>query len=245
MDLAIFLPCRAGSQRVEHKNVRSFAGISGGLLQIKIEQIIQMQEPRVIMVSTNDPQVVEVVRRFDDPRMVIDARPDELASSSTSTDDLIRYVPTVLEAEYILWTHVTSPFVGAEVYSDALKAYVQARAQGHDSLMSVTPVHKFIWNKKGPLYDVSCERWPRTQTIQNLFEVNSAIFLASRHAYITRQDRIGNNPFLYSMTDELSMDIDWEEDFIRAEQAFLKKQRQDESVESSKVSHSADSGAGV
>jgi len=230
MDCAIFLPCRAGSQRVKKKNVRSFAGIDGGLLQIKMEQILGISSARIIMISTNDPLVVEVVRQFDDPRIIIDDRPEELASSATSTDDLIRYVPSVLQAEHILWTHVTSPFVTADVYNDVLDVYQKSVEEGHDSLMSVTSLQKFIWNEQGPLYDVSKENWPRTQTIAPLYEVNSAVFLAPLSVYEQQGNRIGKNPFLYKMEDEVAFDIDWEHEFMLAEQIFLQQQDCGEAV---------------
>lgn len=224
MDLAVFLPCRAGSQRVRQKNVRPFAGVQGGLLQIKMQQLIGIPEVRVIMVSTNDPLVVQVVRQFDDPRIVIDDRPEELASSSTSTDELIRYVPTVLHAGHILWTHVTSPFVSADVYQSAIGAYQEALRKGYDSLMSVTPMQKFIWDTNGPLYDISRENWPRTQTIAPLYEVNSAVFLAAASVYEKQGNRIGSKPFLYEMNHEIAFDVDWEHEFSMAEQMFIKNE---------------------
>lgn len=220
MDLAVFLPCRAGSQRVKNKNVRPFAGINGGLTQIKMEQLLGIKEARIIMVSTNDPLVVDIVRKFDDQRIVIDNRPEELASSNTSTDDLIRYVPSVLNAEHILWTHVTSPFLTASIYNNALSAYRKALSKGYDSLMSVTLLHKFIWNNKGPLYDVSKEIWPRTQTIEPLYEVNSGIFITTRDIYMRDGNRIGQNPFLYEMGEDISFDVDLEIQFSIAEKFF-------------------------
>lgn len=224
MEIGIFLPCRAGSQRVKKKNVRPFAGIDGGLTRIKMEQLIGVQEASVIMVSTNDPEVIDVVKQFDDPRIVIDDRPEELASSSTSTDELIRYVPSVLQADHILWTHVTSPFVSAAIYNEALIVYKDALENGHDSLMGVTPLHKFIWDDNGPLYDVSEENWPRTQTIAPLYEVNSAMFMAPLSIYSEQGNRIGRNPFLYKMNDDVAFDVDWESEFAIAEQIFRQQQ---------------------
>ena len=102
-----FLPCRKGSQRVKNKNVRDFAGISGGLTYIKISQLLKVKEIKTIVISTNDEEVKTIAKSFDDKRIVIDNRPDYLAESSTSTDELIAYVPKIIESGLVLWTHVT------------------------------------------------------------------------------------------------------------------------------------------
>ena len=44
---------------------------------------------------------------------------------------------------------------------------------------------KFIWKESEPInYNRNLEKWPKTQTIEPLWEVNSGIFLAHRsHLY--------------------------------------------------------------
>ena len=52
------------------------------------------------------------------------SRPDELASMA-STDDLIKYVPEIMPDGHILWTHVTSPFIGPDVYYQIIDTYLK------------------------------------------------------------------------------------------------------------------------
>lgn len=212
-----FLPCRKGSKRVKNKNVRDFAGISGGLTYIKILQLLKVKEIKTIVISTNDEEVKTIAKSFNDGRIVIDSRPNYLAESSTSTDDLISYVPKIIESGLVLWTHVTSPLVNEDVYSEAIKRYFE-NIRIHDSLMSVTKIQKFIWNQNGPIsYDRLKEKWPRTQTIDPLYEVNSAIFIADIEIYKNIGDRIGKKPLLFKTSEKQSFDIDWEDDFEIAE----------------------------
>ena len=44
MSLSIFLPCRAGSERVKRKNTRRFAGVGGGLLRFRGRRRKQQME---------------------------------------------------------------------------------------------------------------------------------------------------------------------------------------------------------
>lgn len=211
---------RAGSDRIRNKNTKTFADVEGGLCKIKLEQLISCDRIENIIVSTNDPRVVEISSGINSKKISIIIRPDELASSSTSTDELIKYVPEVVPDGHILWTHVTSPFISPEIYSEIIETYF-GNLYRFDSLMTVTKFQKFIWSKKQPLnYNRSLEKWPRTQTLEPLWEVNSGAFLTSKAIYKANLDRIGNAPFLFSLSNETAFDIDWLPDFEMAETIF-------------------------
>ena len=101
----IFLPMRAGSERVPKKNTKTFSGIEGGLCRIKLEQLLTCDLVKTIIVSTNDPEVIEISNTFNSKKIRVIVRPNDISSSSTSTDDLIKYVPEVMPDGNILWTH--------------------------------------------------------------------------------------------------------------------------------------------
>lgn len=227
MKISAFLPCRAGSERVPHKNTRSFAGIEGGLLRIKLEHLIACDEIDTVVLSTNDDEVIRIAQSLSNEKIRIDRRPEHLATSSTSTDDLVKYVPEIITDGAVLWTHVTSPFIDEKLYAKAINQYKEILLQEEfDSLMSVMALRTFIWNKEGAVnYDRQKEKWPRTQTIEPLFEVDSGIFLADINIYKDLQDRVGKRPYLFENNDIAAFDIDWEEDFFIAEAIYkqLKK----------------------
>ncbi|WP_299108173.1 acylneuraminate cytidylyltransferase family protein [uncultured Winogradskyella sp.] len=216
--ITVFLPCRAGSERVPNKNTKPFAEVEGGLLFLKIKELLKAKLVDTIVVSTNDNEVKKIVERFGD-KIIVDNRPEHLASSSTSTDDLIKYVPKIIKSGHVLWTHVTSPFLKAEHYDLAIKTYLKNLEEDtFDSLMSVNNLQTFLWDKNGSInYDRNKEKWPRTQTLPKLYEINSGIFINSVSKYIETLDRIGNKPFLYETKGYASFDIDWPDDFDMAE----------------------------
>ena len=216
----VFLPMRAGSERVPEKNTKTFAGIMGGLCKVKLEQLVTCDAVESVIVSTNDPEVVNISSGFNSKKIKIIIRPDQLASSSASTDDLIRYVPEIMPNGHILWTHVTSPFIGPDTYNQIIDNYFKNLGT-FDSLMTVSKIQKFIWNESGPIsYDRGMEKWPRTQTIEPLWEVNSGAFIATKAIYTENMDRIGKKPFLFEMSDEIAFDIDWLSDFKMAEAMY-------------------------
>ena len=216
-NIVAFLPMRKGSQRVKNKNIKDFSNIQGGLTFIKISQLLKVKKLDKIIISTNDDEVKNIAKSFKSKKIIIDDRPEELASSSTSTDDLINYVPTVIKDSVVVWTHVTSPFVNETLYHDMIDSYFECLGK-YDSLMSVTKIQKFLWNEKYPInYDKSKEKWPRTQTIKPIYEVNSGAFIADIDIYKSLSDRVGNKPYLYELSEKEAFDIDWEDDFEIAE----------------------------
>lgn len=227
MSITVFLPTRKGSQRVKNKNIKPFAEYKGGLLELKLKQLSRIDVDQVIL-STNDEVAIEIAEKMikNFPKLKIDIRPDHLASSTTNLSDLIAYVSEVVKTDHILWTHVTSPMVNDRTYIDSINKYDRALILGFDSLMSVTPFKNFLWNNdRKDIINRSTKnniRWPQTQDLEDLYEINSAIFIAPRKTYIEKLDRLGNNPFLYEMSKIEAVDVDWEDDFKIAEAVYEK-----------------------
>lgn len=221
--MTVFVPCRSGSERIPNKNTKLFAGVSGGLLSVKLNTLLKTPGIDKIVVSTNDEKVIAIASALNNEKIVIDVRPEHLATSQTSTDDLIKYVPTIIDDEHILWTHVTSPFISVSSLEKAIEQYFIA--DNYDSLMTVNKVQTFLWDNNKPInYDRSVEKWPRTQTLPELFEINSGFFINSRDNYLKHNDRIGDTPFLFVTEGYESIDVDWPDDFQLAEMIYKQKQ---------------------
>lgn len=219
--LTVFLPCRKGSQRIPDKNIKSFAGVPNGLLQIKLEQLLNCSLVDQVILSSNDDRVLEYAASIQNAKLVLDQRPDWLGRSETTTDQLINYVPSLINDGHVLWTHVTSPFIDENEYEKIIRLFYEKLTQGYDSLMTAKKMQAFIWNEfEAVSYDRSIEKWPRTQTIKPLYEIDSGAFVAPVEAYTSYSDRIGVKPFIYSLDGCKSLDIDWPDDFILAEQVY-------------------------
>jgi CMP-N-acetylneuraminic acid synthetase len=216
--ITCFLPCREGSQRIPKKNIKPFAGYKNGLVEIKLNQLINCKSIDEIILSTNDEAIISYATSLASDKISIHKRDQHLSSSETSTDSLVQHARSLIDDGHILWTHVTSPFINTTCYDNMILSYFKNLGHVHDSLMTVTPFRGFLWDKNRPInYDRSKEKWPRTQTITPLYEVNSAAFIASTNIYDEFNDRIGTTPFFYELDHTVSYDIDWPEDFLLAE----------------------------
>lgn len=228
---ALFVPCRRGSERVPDKNTRPFAGHAGGLLGLKLDQLAHVDVDRVV-VDSNDPIVLDYARLRAASwagRAALDVRerPDHLGRADTTTDALITYALDAIDCDELAWTHVTSPFCGADTYARALAAWDAARLSAApdapDSLVAVTTLHTFVWaageGAPVPMNYIAAPgaRWPRTQDVRPLHDVCSALFLVPRALGRARGDRLGERPLRVELTRVEAIDIDWPEDFSLAE----------------------------
>lgn len=217
------MPTRSGSQRIKDKNTKPFAGYENGLLELKLKQLIQVEDV-VIYLSTNDELSKKIAMNIDahGTKIKVIDRPQELCLDSTLLSDLIEYVPSIVKEQHILWTHVTSPMISASLYQSAIHEFYKHLKGGFDSLMTVKKLQEFLWSAEDNTFvtfDRATIKWPRTQDIKPLYQVNSGIFLASRKQYMVG-DRIGTKPYLLEVSSLESMDIDWEEDFELAEMVY-------------------------
>lgn len=163
--------------------------------------------------------MIAICEEFKGP-VEIHERDPEFARNTTTTDELCGYFAENLEFEHLLWTHVTSPFVTKDIYESAIEQYFDGLSHRHDSLVGVKRTQEFVWRSDltAVNYDIASQgMWPRTQTIDPLYIINSAIFLASRTVMREQRNRIGTSPIIYEMSELSGFDIDWESDFQTAE----------------------------
>ncbi len=208
-----------------NKNTRPFAGFEGGLLELKLLQMSKVRELESIIVSSNDTVVLGYAEAFSrryDCRVQAVPRPDELGRSSTTMDEFILYIARLRESGVIVWTHVTSPFLQADHYRESIRAYEQAVATGHDCLVSVTKLQRFIWDERGPVnYDPRALKWPRSQDLRPLFEINHGMYVMPFALMRELGDRVGRRPYFHPLDEHDAMDIDWEPQFHLLEQLAL------------------------
>jgi CMP-N-acetylneuraminic acid synthetase len=226
--VVFFLPTRKGSLRVENKNTRQFSSMKGGLLENKLRQLVKSKEIDEILLSTNDPECMRIAEPFvkESEKIRIVPRSDELCLDTTNLQDLIMYVPTITDAEHILWGHVTTPIVDEIEYDKAIRIYKEKQEEGFDSLISVVEFKNFLLNEKAQLINNTTNlQWPRTQDLETLYEINHAIFITNRNVYKKEKNRIGKSPYLYVMDKIKSIDVDWEDDFKIAEMIYEKHYR--------------------
>lgn len=224
MKIYAIVPIKHESTRVPGKNYRLMN--NKPLFHYVLETLSRCPSISRIYVDTNSPIVKEGVKQFF-PNIVIYDRPKNLWSGDTSTNTLLMNIidDLNLDADFYLQTHVTNPLLTSETVENAIKSFL-SNSEKSDSLFSVKRLQTRLYDKEGK--DMNHNRFNLipTQDLHPIYEENSCIYLFSKSSLFTYKSRISKNAMMYEMSDLESQDIDYEDDFILAEQLIkLKKSR--------------------
>lgn len=215
MKISAFLPCRVGSKRIAAKNIKPFLnGMS--LTEVKLRQLVDVEALDEIVVSTDDLAVVEIASLF--PKVRVVWRESALCSDLTSIEDLCKHAYHVTSSDFVLWTHVTSPFFGKSDYDEVVSALSSLR-EASDSIISCNRVGEFLLDEQGALVngvEGEFSRWPATQNLRPYYAVNSAVFLAPRSS-LGEGKRMGNTPHFFETHPLSAIDIDTPDDWNLAQ----------------------------
>jgi len=221
MKTLAIIPARGGSKRVFRKNLKSL--FQKPLIAHTIEIAKKSKVIDKVVVSTEDSTIKKISKRYLCD--VID-RPEELAGDKVSTEAVIK---DVLQKEKgydtIILLQCTSPMKIVRDIDDAFEYYEKG---GFDSVLSVTPSNKILWEEIGkvgnPITYEDGKRPTRSQDI-DYFEENGAIYIFSKEGFLKNNSRVFGAKGLYVMPKERSIDIDTKEDFDYLEWKYGNRER--------------------
>lgn len=222
--IVALVPMRHHSERVPGKNYRLVAGRP--LYAYILQTLLACPEIGQVVVDTDSPVILEgVAREFPSVRLI--ERPEHLRGGDIPTNDVIRHDLSVVSAEFYLQTHATNPLVRAETVSAAIKAFRDGYPRC-DSLFSVTPLQKRLWDGQGQPVNHDPSVLLRTQDLPPLYEENSCLYIFERETFLARGNRLGERPQASVMSADEAWDIDEPLDFEIVEFLLQRRMRVEE-----------------
>ena len=180
----------------------------------------QLTDDSNICISTDSDDIISVVSDYG--YKVPFKRPDELASDTATTNDVLvhavnHYRELGKDYKYLVLLQVTSPLRRKEDITNALSLLDDSC----DMVVSVCESHAASVmcheNEDGFLIPTLKKNYGRCQDFKGeYFEFNGSIY-AMKVASLLEKGMSAFNRKKYVMPDILSTDIDTEEDFIEAE----------------------------
>jgi len=211
--VAAIVPMRHSSSRVVGKNYRPLAGKP--LYRHIVESLIAANRVTEVVIDTDSELLWrDAEKEFPGVRLL--ERPPHLADEMASMNDVLLNTVKQVEADIYLQTHSTNPLVRPTSIDAAIEAFSGGRPE-HDSLFSVTPVHKRFWTGDGMPVNHDPDMLLRTQDLPPILEENSCLYLFEREMLERRRNRIGARPLLFGLDPEEAFDIDEELDFLVVE----------------------------
>jgi glucose 1-dehydrogenase len=211
MKVIAIVPIKHNSSRVPGKNYRLLNGKP--LYHYIINTLSDSMSVDEIIVDTDSPIIKEGLKHFF-PHVKIYDRPANLHGDNMSTNVLLCNVvdDMKLDGDIYLHTHTTNPLLKVTTIENCIKTYLD-NAGIHDSLFTVKQFNtRFYKNNFEPM-NHDPENLIPTQDLDPIYEENSCLYVVPIETIKRCKRRIGNNPYLYVMSDIESQDIDWEDDF--------------------------------
>jgi CMP-N-acetylneuraminic acid synthetase len=199
--LAALVPMKGHSERVPNKNLREFNGRP--LCHWILHTLKTTPEVDEIVVDTDSDEIATEAETFG--ATVID-RPERLQGDQVPMNDIILHDIRKVDADIYLQTHCTNPLLRPSTIGRAVDTFVEG--DDCDSLFSVTSLQTRLWNgNEEPINHVRDEL-QRTQDLDPVYEENSNIYIFTQDSVEQRENRIGDNPKMFSMDTEETIDID-------------------------------------
>lgn len=206
------VPMRHNSERVPGKNYRLLAGIP--LYHHVVRTLIAVPGIDSIVVDTDSDFIInDCAEHFPQVRLLL--RPEHLRDGNIAMNDVLLNTLDQVEADVVLQTHSTNPFLKAGTVSAALKLF-EASDQEYDSVFSVTRLQARLWDSEMRPVNHDPSVLLRTQDLAPLFIENSCFFIFTPALLRERGTRIGARPRMVEMAPLEAVDIDNEEDFLVA-----------------------------
>jgi CMP-N,N'-diacetyllegionaminic acid synthase len=222
MTVISIIPARGGSKGVPGKNIKCLASlplIAHSILNAKNSKKISRT-----FVSTDSCEIANVAEEYG---AEIIYRPALLADDMASSEAALIHALSCIRSRgifptLIVFLQCTSP-IRTEVDID--KAIEKLEKENADSLLSVSPSHRFLWQEidhqvKSINYDYKCR--PRRQDMTPQYVENGSIYVLKPWVLENLNNRLGGKISLFPMSEVASHEIDTLLDFEIAE--FLLKQ---------------------
>ncbi len=221
------IPARGGSKSIPGKNIKMIAGlplIAHLILQCRLSKHLDR-----VAVSTDDPQIAEVSKRYG---AEVIWRPAEISGDTASSESALlhalehlrtaeNYVP-----DYLVFLQCTSPLTIAEDIDGTLDKCI---AENADTALSTTNFHYFVWRKHK---DGSCDGInhdkafrPRRQDREDQFIETGAVYVMKTEGFLKHKHRFFGKTVMHVMPAERCCELDEPVDFEVAEMLLRAQKR--------------------
>ncbi len=201
------------SERVPGKNMRSLNGRP--LFHWIMDALNDSGVVSEIIINTDSEEIAKNAQdNFD---VTIHMRPDHLLNiQSDEPNQIMAYDIENTEGDHFIQSHSTNPLLKGETIKKAINKYFEIKGS-YDSLFSVTPLQTRLYDYHFRAINHDPNQLIKTQNLPFVHEENSCIYVFSRQSFKENRNRIGANPYLFTMDRFESVDIDEEYDFLLTE----------------------------
>ncbi len=194
-NIAVVVPALDNNQYYSDGDLVRFGDTT--LLEWKISQILGIANKENIYISTPSDKIIDLIQSYGVNFVK--------RSQGSDPSQWIKESVDPIDSEFVLWTHVTSPFISAGDYRRMLETFFDLPKK-HDSLMAVYQEQEYIFYQNKPLnFDIN--QFRGRKDIEPVYRNTNGCYITPRENY--RQNRIyfGETPFYYEVDKLTSLEI--------------------------------------
>ena len=204
------IPARGGSKGIPRKNVLPVAGKP--LLGWTVEAARDARRVGRVVVSTDDPEIASVARRFG---AEVVARPPEISGDSASSESALLHVLGHLETtegyrpDLVAFLQCTSPLTSPDDVDGTIEALER---EGADTALAVVPFHYFLWKPEegGGAVGINHDKRARLmrQDREPQYLGAGAIYVMKAAGFLEARHRFFGKTALHEMPQERRWEVD-------------------------------------
>jgi CMP-N-acetylneuraminic acid synthetase len=207
------VPMRHSSERVKGKNYRPLGGKP--LFHHVVEALLAVPAIDEVVIDTDSDTIMEdVATAFPQVRVLV--RPEHLRAGEIPMNDVLLNTATQVEADVLLQTHSTNPFLSSATIASAVDRFL-AHENDCDSAFGVSRIQARLWTADAKAINHDPAVLLRTQDLAPVYLENSCFYLFTPATLRERGNRIGERPLLVEVPALEAIDIDEESDWALAE----------------------------
>lgn len=217
------IAARSGSKSIPNKNIILLGGIP--LLAYRIKQALELTSPQNVWLSTDSIEYAEIGKQYG--ATVPYLRPNELATDSSSSNDLILDIIKYCDDNSIIYDAVallepTSPFVASIELMSAISLLLCDNQA--DSIVATKEVHTnsiFVQNNSKYLTEmhnkISNAISLRRQDFPKQITPSGGFYISKWNAFKSNKSFYTPYTLSYTLPDSMALEIDNPIDFKWAE----------------------------
>lgn len=204
MKRVAFVPIKLNNERLPNKNIKCFDNGEPLVTYIlnTLKEVSNIDE--VYVYCSN-----ESIRKYLPEGVKFLKRSEYLDKSDTPFNEVLISFTKEIKADIYVLTHATAPFIKSESISKGVEAVENG---DYDSAIAVKKIQEFLWEDNKPK-NYSIENIPRTQDLKPLYIETCGLYVYTSEVINNKLCRIGDNPFLLSISDIEAIDINTQSDF--------------------------------
>ena len=218
-DICFIVQARLNSERVPKKMIKNFVGTT--LTDCVLQKLVRSSliPNSQIYLSAHEDELIDIGKKYP---INIFKRSYKSANVDCGIKTLFEWY-NKLPYKYVVMVSGCNPFLTVETIENFTKNYLESQ---HDGLFSVIEKQNYFWDQKGNMLN----KWPKGQDLLNT-KVVEKTYEAAHCLYASKMNSIGegkwcgtwkdkNSPNLFPVKEMESFDIDYEWQFILAENIF-------------------------